>query len=252
MTRWLKIIEHLLPNGRSWRLTSGKSIRSLFDGIGATIGDYTKSFFDEIFNDIDPQKTRALKSWEKQFALRSTGLTEQRRRDILEATWKAVGGQDPRYIQDTLQAAGFNVYVHEWWEPINGRVCGGSINGDVIPIARDPFDYLDDGTGALPNLMFDGGLDTQDGGSTSCDGARQVPAGYPLVNKLMILEDGIYVEKKYAMPDSETTYPYYLYIGGEVFPNQAYVKTNRKEEFENLCLKICPTEQWLGVLVTYV
>jgi len=272
-TRWLKIFEHLLPNARAWRLTADKYLRSFFDGLGNAIGEDVKTFFDEVFEDIDPQKTRALESWEDQFALRSTGLTEQERRNILDATWKALGGQDPRYIQDTIQAAGFDVYVHEWWEPVD-RDCGGSINGDVTPIARNPFNYLDDGTGSMPYLMYDGGDDVQDSGSESYDGATQTPVGYPLVNKLMeaknaIIGDGsaemmdgslyqdgsiiaVYDWKQYIMPADEDTYPYYLYIGGQVFPEQIAIQTNRQDEFEDLCLKVCPNEQWLGLLVTYV
>lgn len=272
MIDWLNVFKHLLPNARAWRLTVDKKLRQFFEGLAGT-GSDVKEFYDEIFNDIDPQKTRELSTWEQQFALISTVLTEQERRDRLDATWKALGGQDPKYIQDTLQAAGFDVYVHEWWEPIGGR-SGGSVNGDVTPVARNPFDYLDDGTGGLPFLMVDGASDAQDGDSVSQDGATATPAGYPLVNKVVTVEavtigdgaegmqdgdvdaqDGrasiVYSLKQYVIPADPTKYPYFLYIGGETFPDQATIPTARRDEFEDLCLKICPTEQWLGILVNY-
>lgn len=270
---WLNVFKHLLPNAKAWRITIDKKLRQFFQGLTGVAED-SKEFLDGVYTDLDPQSTRELDAWENQFALLSTGLTEQQRRDRLDGVWKALGGQDPDYIQSTLQAAGFDVYVHEWWEPIPGRPAGGSINNDVSPVARDPFTYLDDGTGGTPDLMYDGAADAQDGDAVAMDGSTLVPVGYPLVNKILeasdevigdgapLMQDGgafaqdggiltIYSQKQYVIPADPTKYPYFLYIGGETFPNQANIPLNRRDEFEDLCLKICPTEQWLGILVTY-
>jgi hypothetical protein len=273
MINWLNIFKHLLPLAQAWSIIVDKTLRRFFEGLTG-VGADTKTFHDGIFEDIDPQKTRELAEWENQFALASTGLTEQERRDRLEATWKALGGQSPRYIQDTLQAAGFDVYVHEWWEPIPDRPNGGSIDGDVVPVARIPFDYLDDGTGGVQFLMVDGAADAQDGDAISQDGSTSVPVGYPLVNKILetfsdLIGDGApemqdggeqaqdggliggFKQKQYAIPADPTKYPYFLYVGAQTFPDQAMLPQSRREEFETLCLKICPTEQWLGILVSY-
>lgn len=269
----LATFKHLLPRGRVWRITVDKVLRRFFQGLAGT-GEDAKTFIDEVFEDIDPQKTRELDAWEQQFALPATVLTEQERRDRLDATWKALGGQDPRYIQDTLQAAGFPVCVHEWWEPIPGRPLGGSIAGDVTPVARNPFDYLDDGSGGVPFLMFDGADDGQDGDEVAMDGSTGTPVGYPIVNKVLeavntVIGDGsptmmdgsgdaedggivtVYDQKQYFMPADAATFPYYLYIGGETFPEQVTLPSARRDEFEDLCLKICPLEQWIGVIVNY-
>ena len=270
---WLDIFKHLLPNARAWRITIDKTLREFFEGLTG-LGEDVRTFYDGIFSDLDPQQTRQLPEWEKQFALPDTGLTEQERRDRLDATWKALGGQDPRYIQDTLQAAGFDVYVHEWWEPIVGRPNGGSIDFDVTPVVRNPLTYLDDGTGGIPWLMTDGTADAQDGDSVSQDGSSNTPQGYPLVNKLLesvdsLVSDGsqpmqdgelqaqdggtvvVYLQKQYIIPVDVTKWPFFLYIGGQTFPDTASIPISRRDEFEDLCLKICPTEQWLGILVTY-
>jgi len=270
---FLRIITHLLPNARAWRITINKTLRQFFEGLASSVTPF-KSYLDLIWLDIFPSTTRELDAWEKQFGLLDYGLTEQQRRDRLDATWKAFGGQSPRYIQDTLQAAGFNVYVHEWWEPIVGRPNGGSINGDVTPVVRNPNDYLDDGTGGIPFTMYDGGSDAQDGDALSQDGGTNTPLGYPLVNKISIAtlssigdgsasmsdgatnaQDGGFIISynlvQYAIPSDPDTWPYFLYIGGETFAEQAFVPQSRRDEFEDLCLKICPTEQWLGILVTY-
>ena len=113
---WLNTYKHLLPNARAWRVTIDKTLRRFFEGLTGLPED-AKQFYDLLLCDLDPQKTRELSAWENQFGLLDYILTEQQRRDRLEATWKALGGQSPRYIQDTLQAAGFDVYVHEFFEP---------------------------------------------------------------------------------------------------------------------------------------
>ena len=270
---FLRIITHLLPKARAWRITVEKTLRDFFEGLAASTSVF-KEFFDEVWLDIFPETTREIKAWELQFGLLDTGLTEQQRRDRLDATWKAFGGQSPRYIQDTLQAAGFDVYVHEWWEPIIGRPGGGSINGDETPVVRNPLLVLDDGSSGNPYTMYDGAADAQDGDSASQDGGTTEPIGYPLVNKIRepsstIICDGAagmidgastaqdggfiisYNQVQYVIPSDPTKWPYFLYIGGETYSDQASVPQSRRDEFEDLCLKICPTEQWLGILVTY-
>lgn len=269
---WLDVFKHLLPNARAWRITVEKRLRQFFQGLTG-IGEDSKAFFDGVYNDLDPQKTRELDNWEKQFGLPSGSLTEQERRDRLDATWKALGGQSPRYIQDTLQAAGFDVYVHEWWEPIPGRPNGGSIDGDVTPLARDPFLYLWDGS--APRQFIGSGHDlAYCGGDDMFSNSQQDPPGYPLVNKILesnvgpigsghiqLFSGGLiaasgadtvsYTQKQYVIPNDPTKYPFFLYIGGQNFPDLATIPSARRDEFEDLCLKICPTEQWLGILVNY-
>jgi len=496
----INIFKHLLPNARAWRITIDKTLRRFFEGLTG-IGEDVKDFFDLVWSDLNPQLTRELDAWENQFGMLDTGLNEQGRRDRIDGAWKALGGQSPRYIQDTLQAAGFDVYVHEWYEPSVQHPTGGSVNGDTPAIGprldswvtrtsaadntwqsvtwspelslfvavsnsgvgnrvmsspdgvnwtsrtsaadnkwrsvawspelllfvavansgtgnrvmsspdginwtirtsaadndwrgvtwspelllfvavaisgtgnrvmsspdginwtirtsatdndwrgvawspelllfvavssigtgnrvmsssdgvnwtirtsaadnswlsvtwspelsifaavansgtndrvmtsvnrsavRSPFDYLDDGTSGIPFLMVDGGTDAQDGATVSQDGGTGTPAGYPLVNKVLestvaigmqdngpdsqdgdsFAQDGggvtLFSWKQYEIPADATKYPYFLYIGGKNFPDIATVPTSRQDEFEDLCLKICPTEQWLGMLVNY-
>jgi len=57
--------------------------------------------------------------------------------------------------------------------------------------------------------------------------------------------------RDYIVPNDPSKWPYFLYIGGETFGGIAQVDPRRKDEFEALCLKICPAQQWLGVLVEY-
>ena len=268
---FFRIFQHLLPNARAWRIVIDKLLRKFFEGLASGVGDVFKIFFDKIWLDIDPATTREITAWETQFGLPTTLTDEQDRRDRLSAIWKATGGQSPRYLQDTLQAAGFDVYIHEWWVPGSEPAIG--VIGAAT--ARIPFTYLNDGSVDLQYESNDGGADMQDGDiALAMDGAALQPTGYPLVNKVFIFnpdflgdgsdqmmdggqdgQDGditfIYTLKKYIIPADITKYPFFLYIGGQTFPNHATVDSSRKNEFETLCMKICPAQQWLGILVNY-
>lgn len=268
---FLRILKHLLPNARAWRITVDKKLRQFFEGLTG-LGSDTKTFFDEVWLDIFPETTRELGAWEQQFGLRDTGLTEQGQRDRLDATWKALGGQDPRYIQDTLQSNGFDVFIHEWWEP--GTEPAPGVKQCVMP--RNPFTVLRNDNLISGLTITCGNPAATCGNPAATCGSSSEPIGYPLVNKLLQTVEKFQVtcgnpaitcgnpaatcgafevfhdiEKRYVIPLDELKWPYFLYIGGEVFGEAAQVSAQRKNEFEALCLKICPAQQWLGIIVEY-
>ena len=268
---FFNIIRHLLPNARAWRITIDKKLRQFFEGLAGT-GEDVKSFIDDVWLDLFPATTRELEAWNKQFGLRDTGITEQQQRDRLDATWKALGGQDPRYIQDTLQANGFDVFIHEWWEP--GTEPAPGVKQCVTP--RSPLLVLRrEFTSTSPEVNCGEAL-AACGEAFAEAGNGVEPIGYPLVNKVFITEPDVLplcgeavaeageaealcgnffqfreTVRSYIVPDDVTKWPYFLYIGGPNFGDIAQVDPKRRDEFEALCLKICPTQQWLGILVSY-
>ena len=260
---FFRIFQHLLPNAKAWRLTATKKLRQFFEGLTG-IGDDVRTFFDNVWLDIFPETTRQIPEWEAQFGLPDTVEGEQAKRDRLLAAWRAQGGQDPTYIQETLQAAGFNVFIHEFWE----------LPRTTPPTVRNPLDFLNDGTGQINYVMNDGALAANDGNPEANDGASLDPTGFVLVNKDFVpsidaISDGDilmndggrfaqdggtiteYIRNQYVVPNDPTKWPYFLYIGGQSFPDHAIVSASRQNEFETLCLKLCPAQQWLGMLITY-
>jgi len=200
-------------------------------------------------------------------------LTEQERRDRLAATWQALGGQDPRYIQDTLQANGFDVYIHQWWVP--GSEPAPDVKLCVTP--RNPKLYLRDSGDNITYLTGQGEPLMEAGEAKAEAGERSSLPGYVLVNKVftttrevLSLSGESFMEAgeadalaglytgftespvEYFIPTETEKWPYFLYIGGQVFGDQAQIDPKRKDEFEALCLKICPAQQWLGLIVEYV
>jgi len=268
---FLRIFNHLLPNARAWRLTVDSTLRNLFAGLTSAGAD-VKLYFDLLLYDFLPSTTRELDAWEEQFGLQNYGLTEAQRRDRLDNTWKSTGGQDPYYIQATLQARGFDVYVHEWWVP--GTEPPPGDHSAATP--RNPLLYLRD-SGSEPIYLTECGEPlAQCGESIMGAGDTLSPPGYVLVNKVYealaaffecgeplaqagetLAECGevLYwyssVLKTYTVPSDPATWPYFLYIGGSTFGTMAQIDPKRRDELEDLCLQICPTQLWLGMLIDY-
>lgn len=257
----LDTIKHLLPRGRAWRLTIAKTLRQFFAGVAELPID-VKEYADLVYLDLFPNDTRQLASWENQFGLVDTGLSVAVRRTRLAAAWAQIGGQDPAYLQATVQAAGFDdVYIHEWWVPASSPV-----------EARNPLNWL-------IGIACECDEDLAECGEGGAVCGERTPVGeYPswLVNKLQIAEydwtvrcdealaecgealaecgeyDGYKIEDRtYALPDDPDYWPYFLYFGGAVFGEAAIVDEDRRDEFENLLLKICPAQQWIGLFIEF-
>lgn len=269
---FLRVFTHLLPRAKAWRVTTSKALRNFLTGLAGALGPPARAFVDAVWLDIFPSSTREAPEWDAQWGLPDTGITEQERRDRLDATWKALGGQDPNYIQTTLRANGFDVYVHEWWVPGTEPAVGVK----QCAVARSPLQYL--------RREFTGGTSRVDCGEAlaACGeefaacGNGTDPRGYPLVNRTLetvprLLPlcgeaeaacgeaeaacgnyDAFVTQlRNYIVPEDPATWPYFLYIGAADINDIAQVAPKRRDEFEALCLKICPAQQWLGILVEY-
>ena len=271
MSDFLRTFKHLLPTGRAWRLTSNKALRWFFEGL-AGIGRDIKTHVDLVWLDIWPPNTRELDNWEQQFALYGSALSDDTRRTRLDAAWKALGGQDPHYIQKTLRDAGFDVYVHEWWQPGTEP----EIGSHVCALPRNPRRYLKKRYTDVTLMVECGEPGAQCGEPWAIAGNSRNPRGYPLVNKVYVSEPGLIVLageavahsgepeasagnfysyrdvlRDYYVPPDPSKWPYFLYIGGKEFGIIARVPHERKDELEALALKISPLQQWLGFLVEY-
>lgn len=231
MELFFRVFQHLWFRSEAGDITQVKPLRAFFEGLTGLGSDF-KTFVDLVYLDLFPGSTRELDAWEAVFGIESKTLVEADRRAALASAWQATGGQTPEYIQTTLQAAGFNVFIHEWWElPVVGA-----------PVARNPQLILSD-EGTEYTATCGNGISSCGDGFSSA-GSSSSPVGFAIVNN----PDPNNLPTITSDPDE---WPYFLYIGGEVFPESASVAVARRNEFETLCLKICPTQNWLGMLIEY-
>ncbi|AUR89535.1 hypothetical protein NVP1124O_34 [Vibrio phage 1.124.O._10N.286.49.B1] len=246
-----------LPQSRAFSLIITKTMRLFYQGL--SYPQYYRDLFDTTYKQLDPQATDSLVRWEEQFYLPSSGLTEQQRRDRLEATWKMTGGQSPGYLQSILRGYGFDVYVHDWWmldEQILDLTMGGDdafmggenafMGAQIVeyPVPWNPNDILVDPYYPLVNRtsvtqyapLSMGGDDAFMNGEDSFMGS------------LRKTESGDF----YPIPADPVRWRGFVYVAGETMPNQATVPLERKAEFEELILSIFPADKWVGVIVEYV
>jgi hypothetical protein len=227
------LFKHLLPHAEAWTITIDKVLRQLFEGTAPSFED-AREWFDLIWLDLFPQTTRHLTQWESQFGL-TNGLNillEQDRRNRLEANWQATGGQSPYYIQTTLRAAGFDVYVYDWWSSVGPP-----------PVERDPAlaNYL------LVNKLYTAVVDYEVG----C-GEPDMECGEAIAE--CGENNGIIFDRtEYPWPGFYDPWrkKYVYYICGPTFGSEAVVPIDRLDEFEDLVLKLSPEHLWIGMYVRY-
>jgi hypothetical protein len=236
MSLFLRVFQHLLPDAEPWRLAVGKTLTKFFEGLSGAPTD-ARAFVDSVYEDLSPETTRQITEWESQFGIPPNPLEAVRRANIA-AEWLANGGQSPKYIQDVLQTAGFDVYVHDWWS-----------SGPNPYVVRDPRSFT------LDPLI----------GTIQC-GESLAQCGEPLAECNNILNnDPHYIVNKDLterapppIPDPispELVHPawrHFWYVGGETFPDIALVPLSRKAEFQRLLLKVKPAQTWIVTLVEYL
>ena len=229
---FFRIYQHLLPRATAWSTTKvDKTLRKFFEGLTG-LPEAAKAYVDDVWLDLFPETTRELAAWEEQFGLVAEG-TEDERRAQLDAAWKARGGQSPRYLQDVVQAAGFPLFIHEWWVPPN-----------VAPrTVRDPHAYT--------NQPLIGTV--QCGEPLALCGEPDAMCNRWLVNEpYYIVNLNLTPEAPPPIPGDPATWPYFIYWGGATFGERVAIPLARRVALERLLLKITPAHAWNVLLVDWV
>jgi len=261
MSVFFRVWKHLLSKSRAFNIINDKFLRKFFQSLEDFQADF-RLFVDQIFEDVDPSLTRELKSWESQFALAGSG-TEIERRQALDTAWKAQGGQSPGYLQGLLRDAGFDVYIHEWWyydgltrHTRDPREYIGDLYGTVL---GEPAVVLGEPTAILGAAVPGGryllvnkgpGISYFKPTAFNCVGEPQSVLGEPqaIIGETSGLR---FVPTEYIIPDDPAAWPFFVYVGGEIFPNLASVPAVRRAELERMILKFFPDQLWVIMLINY-
>jgi hypothetical protein len=212
----------------------GTEFDKVLNGLAGFLGD-TREYIVAVYTDLFPSSTTLLTRWLDQFGIFNPPPTDADKRDILSAYWVSGGDQSPRSIQDTLQAAGFDVYVYDWW----------SLPRSDPPTPIDPNVVLVSPAYLLVNNNSRGFVDY---GTTVGTATSTVGTATSTVGQLKGLDFALEV---YPIPSDPVRWRSFMYIASDV-AGVAQVPAARRAEFETLLLKITPANLWLGVLVEYV
>jgi uncharacterized protein YmfQ (DUF2313 family) len=252
---FFRIIQHLLPRSRAWTLIVDRTLRKFFVGLANGVPAGARAYIDNVWEQISPETTDEIAEWEQAFGITANSAdTEAVRQARLAARWQATGGQGLDYIQSVLQAAGFDVYLHECWS----AGCGYPSEAWVC---RDPRNYTDD-----PHI-----------GTTRCsaftdnqprcrprewdngDPASQWRCNRWLANNPRYLVNiDLTRRAPPPVPEDDAYWPYFLYVGPEVLLEKSeadplvHIPNTRRVEFERLLMQLCPTQHWIVIMVDYV
>lgn len=235
MSIYFRQIQHLLPRTKTWSLPFGSTIRKFFEGIADGLSEPARDFIDGVWAEMFPETTNELVEWEQELGCFGSG-TEAQRRLALAAEWQATGGQSPRYLQDTLQAAGFDVYYHGWWDPVAEEV-------------RDPHDYTE--TAHSGTEQCHGTVDAVQDQCADIDTDDPPRCDFFLANTVYyIVNESLNRMAPPPLPEDEERYRCFIYFCGETFGDPVLIPEERLIELRRLMLKISPANMWIMSLVT--
>lgn len=262
----------LLPDGPAWRLPANSNIRAVFRGCASAF-DNVAERAASTYKDLLPQSTRYLASFNRQLGIDAQAQTEQQQRDILEYEWRNLSSNlSAHNLQQTLRAHGFDVYVHEAFDPSTPMTAGAQVS----PLYRNPREHV---RSTYTTRIYDSGAGEermQAGEPAAQAGFILEAEGYPLGNivyetqpVLRVLageslaqageftaQAGEYSDLSRSLadtviPDGQQYWPYFIYIGAKDFGSLASVSSSRKKEFERLCIQRKPAHCWAAMLIKY-
>jgi len=220
----LNLTKRLYPTGRAWRL----SINSFFEQVHLALRDTEVEAYNAaagILNKILPDNpnftAQDASDWERRLGIAASTATglEDRKAAILRKyrhPGNILGRSSAVYLEGQLQAAGFNVFVHEnlaGTNPANFFTTGSTTLGD-----EEAFH----GTGAV---LGGGSLD------------------FLVVNSLEALRD--------AQFSLGTDFRNTFFIGGQTLGDFATVPQARETEFRQLILTLKGAHLAAALLINY-
>lgn len=224
-------LRRLLPTGDAWRAAAESQLRALLEGLSPAFVR-AREFSNSAYLDLFPDRTRELKEWEAEFGVfPRENVSDDVRRTVILGRKATTGGQSPHYLQATLRAAGFDVYVHECW----------ASTSPFVP--RDPRAYTD-----APLI-----------GTHRC-GAPGSRCGAPgaRCNRFLTNQPGYWQTLRWAgeapdpVPEDSAYWPFFIYLGGETFGTRFRILASRWCEFQWLVQQIKPARHWVVVFADIV
>jgi len=224
------LIRKLYPTGRAWYMPRGGSSDKLHSALSLSFTRFIedcKATLDSVFPDNENFDANDCKLWEYRLGLvTNTSLSvEVRRAAILRKMAfpnNVKARQHPLFIQSQLQAAGFNVWVHE-----NRFFEGGEW------VYKTPSEVGD----TSPTATQHGG-DTQHG-----NGVQHGFSGFD------VIANQVAPNESYSVGGNLWAT---FFLGGETLGEATQIPETRQREFRELVLKLKPAHTVAYTFLSYI
>lgn len=218
------VIDALLPPGSLWVPEDGGGLDALLDGMAGNMEE-VRVALSQLAYLRDPQRTPILSDLEREYGIMPDNTqSDAIRRQRLSVAKSAVRSDGSLgFMENALQAAGFDVQVHANQPAIDPglflRYVPSSIIGNVDAVLGNAF------LGAK-------------GGGLLVNGSGQ-----------------------YYVPVDSWYWPLVFFVGGDVTRDgsgaitaiaEADVLASRREELKRLILKLKPMHSWAGLMIRYI
>jgi len=225
MSNFYTVIKKLLPKGLAFFLKDGTQHQQFIEALGME-PERIKIFFDKVRDSGIPDgnlPTEALPDWETFLGLQqNSSLSDAEKNERIKGKYTAQGGQGPDYLEETLQAAGYPVYVVE------------------NPTGADPRPYL----GILiagPAVYDNKKIIVSTLGSMTL-GSKKL--GEYLGTRVFEIE-------KTISTDTDTWYDYWFLTGAGGLGNFVNIPIEKKQDFIKQVLQIKPADSWVVAQVNF-
>jgi hypothetical protein len=113
MARFFDAIKALFPQGRAFQFFVENNKYKLIEALSA-LPENIRREAELVYFDLFPDTTRCPEKWEQVFALFFTKQEKKKRRFIIDALWKSIGGgQSAQFLQELLQCVDENIHIVE-------------------------------------------------------------------------------------------------------------------------------------------
>jgi len=215
--------------------------------------DWIKNILNTNIADNDEFSEEDALNWERNFGLQNNSLLLSERKQAINRKMFFPNGITERghyqFIQDQLQAAGFDVYITENRFPDGS---GGWLVQDPNDLATQPVKY---GLATYGVSEYGGVLEGVE--YTIC--ANSINEDIDSVFFDKVFSENSYGTAVYGVAKYEVTSQldraqqlrYTFFIGGSSFPSVVTVPRNRKDEFRQLILKLKPAHTVAFLYIEY-
>ncbi len=225
----LKLTRQLLPTGRAFKVPKGGIFEKTLIALSkseARAFDFATSTLNRVLPDNDNFTEDDATLWEKRLNIpvqpKGLNLTERKAKILRKYAFPgtAIYRQNYRYIQDQLQKAGFNVYVHE--------------NRFPVPGGYEPIDVTD-------NAALQHSEDVEHGYGTEMGAVF-----------LDLLANSADPNEAYSLGENPENLKGTFFIGGETYPDRAQIDVDEIRNFRKLVLQLKPAATVAVLLLDYV